>query len=476
MKVHHDTAKSLVYITAKCGNSMLRRPWDPITMKWHQIGTGFCISFGNCKYIITNAHVVYNNIGISVRHETSEWISAHIVYIAYEFDLALLAVDSPIFLKTIEPITVDWSYIPPKGEKVYVYGFPHGDVLSFNPSITKGIISRISIMQYMYMYNGIVIQIDAAINNGNSGGPVVDKAGYLVGVSVASHGNNMDYIVPIFYVKFFLESFAVMKQKTGTLPGVAVIGASYRSVVNNSLRKYYKLPKECGGCIILNDNNGLKVNEIFTAIDGIPISIHGTISFDSFLHMNGFKPTWPDEQIRVGTYLSTKHIDGLVKLTVWNGNLTDIDVKLLKSNALPIIFEKRQYYILLGMVFLPLSLDLIQEKTDNGENMQEMVSTYDSMSSINKGSQTIILSEVVYDEFVINNAFPNLMVDKVNDKKIDNIEHFTEIVNNLITKKNFIIISYSNTSVKTYVDPADVIKHDDNIRHKYIGNVPRWST
>jgi S1-C subfamily serine protease len=134
--------------------------------------------------LITNYHVIesevdpayqgYSRMYLRMGDTTSARIPARVVGWDKAMDLALIKTElSPEYVYSV----VDWV-VPNVGETVYAIGSPGG----LEKTVTQGIVSALGrrILQI-----GDVIQIDAAVNHGNSGGPVVDMAGRLVGIVFA---------------------------------------------------------------------------------------------------------------------------------------------------------------------------------------------------------------------------------------------------------------------------------------------------
>jgi hypothetical protein len=136
-------------------------------------GSGFFIN--NKGYFITNNHVVdgCNQSKITFKEES---IDAELIATDQNLDLALLRA------KVKPKDFLNLSNDPPeKLQKIYVAGYPFGKGLSDDLKFTQGIISAVK----GYADNSNQIQIDAAINSGNSGGPIVDEDGNLVAVAVS---------------------------------------------------------------------------------------------------------------------------------------------------------------------------------------------------------------------------------------------------------------------------------------------------
>ena len=136
-------------------------------------GTGFYVSSEG--HIITNYHVVEGCKGMKV-HVGGKVLDALKIADDKKNDLALLkSTYSPNFFFALS----DESAYPL--QEIVVVGYPFGERLSSTPKFTQGIVSSIAGLGNNYSQ----IQIDAALQPGNSGGPIIDKNGNLVGVAVA---------------------------------------------------------------------------------------------------------------------------------------------------------------------------------------------------------------------------------------------------------------------------------------------------
>ena len=136
-------------------------------------GTGFKIA--NHDFLITNYHVIKGSKVVAVEDHSKNRYLAQVAMVNPEVDLAFLNVDD---LKQVEgTIILDETKEVANTQKVYINGFPFG--MPF--TVTEGIVS--SPNQPMQGRN--YIQTDAAVNPGNSGGPMLNKDGYLVGVTTS---------------------------------------------------------------------------------------------------------------------------------------------------------------------------------------------------------------------------------------------------------------------------------------------------
>ena len=146
------------------------------------LGSAFFID--SSGYLITNYHVIssevdpayqgYSRLYIRMGDSTSVRVPARVIGWDRAMDLALIKTEiTPEYVFSV----VDWV-LPGVGETVYAIGSPVG----LEKTVTQGIVSALG---RRFLQIGDVIQIDAAVNSGNSGGPVVDMSGRLVGIVFA---------------------------------------------------------------------------------------------------------------------------------------------------------------------------------------------------------------------------------------------------------------------------------------------------
>jgi S1-C subfamily serine protease len=170
------------------------------------LGSGFVVSKDG--YILTNAHVVVNNgqkaasVAVVFKGQGQDGgthVKATVVGVDETSDVALLKVD-PSKAPALAPVPLGDSSKVAVGEPVVAIGNP----LGYDFSVTSGIVSATN--RQLQSPNGSVIsdgiQTDAAINEGNSGGPLIDASGHVIGINeqIASQsgGNQgLGFAVPI---------------------------------------------------------------------------------------------------------------------------------------------------------------------------------------------------------------------------------------------------------------------------------------
>lgn len=252
-------------------------------------GSAFVIeAISGVRLLLTNAHVVRDHATVRVRrHGGSEKFQAEVLTINNTCDLALVTVEDDAFWEGIKPLVISKA-LPELYENTMVIGYPMG---GDNICVTRGVVSRVTTLPYedvkffLPSRELIAIQLDAAINSGNSGGPALDERGRIVGVAFSGYAgsaDNIGYIIPYPVIFNFLNQF----DKTGQSTKIASFGFSYMLTENASLRAKHKLKPPHTGVLVLKVQKlgaaaraGLKENDIVTEVGGSKISNDGTIDF-----------------------------------------------------------------------------------------------------------------------------------------------------------------------------------------------------
>lgn len=151
-------------------------------------GTGFV--YDTNGRIVTNQHVVADASQIQMKYSSGEWIEADVIGVDADSDLAVLEpVREPETAEQLEMVEEN----PVRGDRVMVLGSP----LDLEESVSHGIVSGTD--RELRRANGFVIpdivQTDAPVNPGNSGSPVLDSDGDVVGVVSARQGDNIGFAI-----------------------------------------------------------------------------------------------------------------------------------------------------------------------------------------------------------------------------------------------------------------------------------------
>jgi S1-C subfamily serine protease len=168
-----------------------RRKTDPDKVVSASSGSGFAVSANG--HVVTNYHVIEGCQNVKIHHNGKS-ILATVVTFDPQNDLALLKGDfRPSTVLSLSNST------PELLQDVYVAGYPFGRRISTGVKVTKGIISSLTGIGNNFSQ----IQIDAALQPGNSDGPILDDKGNVVGVAVAK----LD-------IKIILKDYGVLPENT----------------------------------------------------------------------------------------------------------------------------------------------------------------------------------------------------------------------------------------------------------------------
>lgn len=280
--VANSVSKSVVSIVTSTTQKSLLSSESSTTAA----GTGFILSSDG--YIATNKHVVSgaNKIGVLLDDGTA-FEDVELIGTDPLNDFAIIKIKNA---KDLTPIKLGESKTITAGQQVIAIGNALG---AYQNSVTSGIISgkgrsltATDSSRTQYETLSDMIQTDAAINGGNSGGPLLNAAGEVIGINTAyaSQGNNVGFAIPISSVKGIINSVL-----NGRGFERAVIGVRYVNLTP-SIAKEKKLDVTHGALISSSKNNsaiipdsagdkaGLKENDIITAVNGVEIGVAGSLS------------------------------------------------------------------------------------------------------------------------------------------------------------------------------------------------------
>ena len=143
------------------------------------VGTGAGILLHSDGYVATAAHVVEGADAILVVFKDGLQVQATVVTLSRTEDLALLKVDAADIPKNVQPAVLGDSDLIRVGQSVFSIGTP----LGLGHTLTSGVVSSVRHGKPQGLQPGNVIQTDAALNQGNSGGPLFNDKGEVVGIA-----------------------------------------------------------------------------------------------------------------------------------------------------------------------------------------------------------------------------------------------------------------------------------------------------
>ncbi len=234
----------------------------------HASGSGFL--FTPDGFILTNSHVVHDAENIIVGIPDGRRYQAQLVGDDPDTDLAVIRIDAPNLraarLGDTQPIKV--------GQLVIAIGNPYG----FQCTVTAGVVSALgrTLRSYSGRLIDSVIQTDAALNPGNSGGPLVTSRGEVIGVNTAAimPAQGICFAIGINTAKFVVTS--LIKEGKVRRSSIGVGGQDV--TIHRRIVRFYDLPLESGVMIVSVQPDSpairadLRVGDIIVGFGGTPVS------------------------------------------------------------------------------------------------------------------------------------------------------------------------------------------------------------
>lgn len=307
-----------VYVTS----TTVKRDWFYQPYASQSLGSGFLVN--DDGFILTNFHVISGSSRLQVTLSDQSQYTARALDVDRSDDLALIKIEPKKKLPFLRLGDSDHLQV---GQKVLAIGNPFG----LEGTLTTGVVSSIgrSIQSERTPLNGM-IQTDAAINGGNSGGPLLDSSGDVIGINTAILGETnlgIGFALPINRAKALLSDY-----KAGRITERPRVGVTTQFVAGD-LAEALRLPRTGGLLIqsiapgsseaaaglrgatevVIVGNNELGINgDLITGIEGQPVE---------------------HEDALVKAY-ARKRVGDTLNLTVFrNGRLLPIAMKLLPSAA-----------------------------------------------------------------------------------------------------------------------------------------------
>jgi S1-C subfamily serine protease len=249
------------------------------TQTERSLGSGFV--FDKVGHIITNYHVVQGAAHVQVSFSSQDQLSARVIGADPSTDTAVLKVDA--HSRALTPLPLGNSDSVTVGDPVYAIGNPFG----FTRTLTTGVVSAVqrTIEAPNTLSIDHAIQTDAAINHGNSGGPLIDRTGRVVGVtSQISTGNTgqqgslgIGFAIPINTVRGVVAQLIQNGKVEHVFIGIST------TPVTQQLAKLFKLPVDSGLLVQFvqkgspGEKAGIRVGASKVVVGGVSYVVGGDI-------------------------------------------------------------------------------------------------------------------------------------------------------------------------------------------------------
>jgi S1-C subfamily serine protease len=374
-------------------------PWQALSPS-SSTGSAVVIEGG---LVLTGAHVVANATFLQIQKPSQpDKAIARVRAVSHDCDLALLEVIEPAdFLDDIEPARL--GGMPSLREKVHVVGYPVGGE---EISITEGVVSRIEVQRYSHSQrNLLAVTVDAAINAGNSGGPVFYEATDPMSDETGAHAvvagiafqkmngvDNIGEMVPPPIISAFVAGV-----RDGREPEIPALGVTTQNLENALLRTRLGMSKVQSGVMVIQIDEGgsgsehLQIRDVILSIDGLAIANNGTVQYQG------------RHRTRYDVALVGKYVGDLICLSVWRaGEVHAIELPLRRW--LPLVPRSRYdrpspYFVYAGLVFQSLTRDYLTtwDKWWN-KAPKEFLHYYYSGNRTAEQHEVVVLTQVLADE------------------------------------------------------------------------------
>ena len=414
---------SVVEINVQRPESDFVLPWQIVGIKQGS-GSGVIIP-GNM--VLTAAHVIDYAEQINLRKPGSDVnYEAKVLYVSDASDLAILTIAEPDFYEGTKP--VELAELPSLGDVITTIGFPTG---GSQLAVTRGTVSRIDFHEYVHSsISNLVIQIDAAINPGASGGGAFIN-GKLAGVSfqglTGDDLENIGYIIPTPVIRQFFEDI-----KDGVVNGVPALGINAQNMQNEQLRNFYKVPEDATGLLVttsvMSDAGTADVlmkDDIILSIDNQPVGNDGMVAYQS------------GDRMDIGSLLKFRQIGDLLDLKILRqGKTMNLSITLQEQsiNMRPVITHTLSYtpdYVVIGgLVIQELSVDYIEESFSKSNIPAWMnLAMNNSYTSSNRDRYLFTSAILPHRLNMSYQDFEDKRITKVNGATVKNLEDLKEIMN-----------------------------------------------
>jgi S1-C subfamily serine protease len=451
--------KSLVRITVTEVEPDYRAPWNAGALQ-RGVGAGFVID-GN--RIMTNAHVVSNGRYITVERDGDpNKYPARVLFVAHDCDLALITVDAPNFYKNMTPLKL--GGIPELESTVSAYGYPIGGE---RMSVTTGIVSRIDFQLYTHssIDSHLAIQISAQINPGNSGGPVMQNS-KVVGVAFQGYSGDVAqgvaYMVPTPVIRRFLKDI-----EDGHYDKYVDLGITYFKLQNQAQRKFLGLKEEDRGVLVATVvaagpcANVLRQGDVLLSIDDHAIASDGNVNLEG-------------ERVEMPEVVERKFKGDKVKFEIWRDK-QPMTASVTLSTVAPYFIQGHAYdvrarYVLYGgLLFQPLSLDLIEAYQPTDLRIRHFFDYYVLEQIYLEHPDVIVLTNILPDPINTYLApYRGGIVDEINGQKIRTLDDLAKM---LAQPTDRLVVKMVGEGPPLVLDPKQIEAARERIKTRY--NVSR---
>ncbi len=307
-------------------NAISIDPYDAFDRMVRQAGSGVLVDPSGL--ILTNSHVVFGQQILMVTLDDGTSLPAQLVGADPLFDVALIRIPPPSSGSLPAAKLGDSEHLL-VGEEVFAIGNPFG----LDQTLTRGVVSAVNriLPGASWSLREPLIQTDAAINEGNSGGPLVNRCGEVVGINTAilPEAQSIGFAIPVSLVKSLMPD--LLRDGRIVRPWIGLQG----QLVSPALKEILRVPLVDGFLVEVVDprgpagREGVRGGDLDLTIAGQPLLIGG----DVITAMDGVPLT--DAQ-SLNRAISALKVGGTVRLTLARGtDAREVDILVQERPVLP---------------------------------------------------------------------------------------------------------------------------------------------
>jgi serine protease Do len=367
-------------------------------------GSGFFID--PTGYLLTNNHVVEDADRVVIGMEDGREFDARVVGTDPSIDLALLKIDSDE--EPFPSLSMGDSGNLRVGEWVLAIGNP----LAYEHTVTVGVLSAKNRKVPIGATDiGVVsfLQTDAAINFGNSGGPLIDSNGNVVGINTAitrqNYAEGIGFALPIDHVRMVVEQL----RETGRVRRGFIGIAMNPTGIDQSTMEYYGLPDR-NGVIVRSVTEGMPAEEAGLLRGDIIRKVDHESVKDNMDLVSKIASHQPDETVDVEVFREGKTLNFEVTLIDRN---RDQMARINQTQEMPFHEEPR-------------------DSTRLGITVKEIDSSNKRALGLESDQQGLLITDVDYEsEASDKGLIPNMVIVAVDGQAITNLSEWNEAIDKL---------------------------------------------
>ncbi len=292
----------------------------------HSVGSGFIID--PAGLVVTNSHVAFGRQSLIVKLNDGTDLPAQLIGADPILDIAVLRIPK-LNQNAMAVVKLGDSNCVRVGEDVLALGSP----LGLDQSLTRGIVSAINrvLPPISFALREPLIQIDTPLNPGNSGGPLLNRRGEVVGITTAivPNAQNIGLAIPINLAKEVLPSLVLQGRLIRPWLGF------HGQFIDHTLQRMLRIPLEIGFLVEVVESGSpaeqvdLRGGKLELTIAGYEFLLGG----DIITKLNGTPLTTPENIIAV---LAELRVGSTVNLTIFRGGkYLDVQYTLPERPLLP---------------------------------------------------------------------------------------------------------------------------------------------